>query len=117
MPEPPASTFEPTPQTSRCSTTGARKSGPSSSRNASGSGSRPRTHSEHRPRSVNDRASLDRPSRDRLSKRAVRATLPALSLGGLRDRLDELTGLLLVLPEGDVGLRHGADAPAVLDDG
>src|ERR687886_39616 len=47
MPEPPASTFEPTPQTSRCSTAGARKSGPSSSGSASGSGSRPRTHSEH----------------------------------------------------------------------
>src|SRR6266508_2436641 len=46
MPEPPASTSEPTPQTSRCWTAGARRSAPSSSRSASGSGSRPRTHSE-----------------------------------------------------------------------
>ena len=50
-------------------------------------------------------------------KRAVRATLLALSLGGLRDRLDELTGLLLVLPEGDVGLGNNPDEPAVLDNG
>src|SRR6059058_5047034 len=50
MSEPPASTFEPTPQTSRCWTAGARRSGASSSRSASGSGNRPRTHSEHRPR-------------------------------------------------------------------
>src|SRR5436190_24039109 len=49
MPEPPASTFEPIPQTFRCWTAGARRSGPSSSRSASGSGSRPRTHSEHQP--------------------------------------------------------------------
>src|SRR5437667_258883 len=47
--EPSASTFEPTPQTSRCWRAGARTSGPSSSRSASRSGSRPRTHSEHRP--------------------------------------------------------------------
>src|SRR6185312_10812203 len=53
MPEHPASTFEPTPQTSRCWTAEARRSGLSSSRSASGSGSRPRTHSEHRSRSVN----------------------------------------------------------------
>src|SRR5436190_18688792 len=46
MPELPASTFEPTPQTSRCWTPGARRSGPSSSRSAFGSGSRPRTHSD-----------------------------------------------------------------------
>src|SRR5881396_1421586 len=44
-------------------------------------------------------------------------TLPALSLRGLRDRLDELTGLLFVLPEGDVGLGNDADEPAVLDNG
>jgi hypothetical protein len=31
-------------------------------------------------REANDRVSLDRPSRDRSSRRAVRATLPALSL-------------------------------------
>src|SRR6476620_8207234 len=49
MPEPLASTFEPTPQTSRCWTAGARRSGPSSSRSASGSGSRPRTHFELGP--------------------------------------------------------------------
>src|SRR5207244_10678673 len=49
MPEPPASTFEPTLQTSRCWTAGARRSGPSSSRSACGSGSRSRTHSERRP--------------------------------------------------------------------
>src|SRR4051794_7972395 len=48
-PEPPASTFEPTPQTCRCWRTGARRSERSSSRSASGSGSRQRTHSEHRP--------------------------------------------------------------------
>src|SRR5918992_5462296 len=48
---------------------------------------------------------------------ASRVTLPALSLGGLRDRLDELTGLLLVLAEGDVGLGNDADEPAVLDNG
>src|SRR5436190_4113863 len=46
MPEPPASTFEPIPQTSRCWTAGPRRSAPSSSRSASGSGSRPRTRSE-----------------------------------------------------------------------
>jgi pimeloyl-ACP methyl ester carboxylesterase len=46
MPEPPGPTFERTPQTSRCLTAGARRSGPSSSRSASGSGSRPRAHSE-----------------------------------------------------------------------
>src|SRR5205809_7563262 len=44
-------------------------------------------------------------------------TLPAFSLRGLRDRLDELTGLLLVLAEGDVGLGNDADEPAVLDNG
>src|SRR5882724_5065386 len=104
MPEPPASTFEPTPQTSRCWRAGARRSAPSSSRSASGSGSRPRTHS-------------DRDGRPRLTDCADRATLAALSLRGLRDRLDELTGLLLVLPEGDVGLGNDADQPAVLDDG
>src|SRR5438552_6983376 len=43
MPEPPGSTFEPTPQTSRCWTAGARRSGPSSSRSACRSRSRPRT--------------------------------------------------------------------------
>src|SRR5436853_4936114 len=48
MPEPPGSTFEPAPQTSRCWTAGPRRSGPSSSRSASGSGSRPQTHSERR---------------------------------------------------------------------
>src|ERR687898_3264070 len=117
MPEPPASTFEPTPQTSKCSTAGARRSAPSSSRNASGSGSRPRAHSEHRPRSVSHRsASIARRRIDRL-ERAVRATLPALSLRGLRDRLDELTGLLFVLPESDVGLGNDANEPAVLDNG
>src|SRR5439155_24048000 len=62
MPEPPASTFEPTPQTSRCWRAGARMSGPSASRSASGSGNRPRTHSEHRPRSVNDRVSQPTPT-------------------------------------------------------
>src|SRR5687768_4124768 len=46
MPEPPASTSEPTPRTSKCWTAGARRSAPSSSRSASGSGSRPRTPSE-----------------------------------------------------------------------
>src|SRR5262245_15482091 len=46
MPEPPASTFAPIPQTCRCWTTEAKRSGPSSSRSASGSGSRPRTLSE-----------------------------------------------------------------------
>src|SRR5438034_140284 len=117
MPEPPASTFEPTPQTSRCWRAGARRSAPSSSSSASASGSRPRTHSEHRPRSVHDRVSLDRPARDRSSNRAVRATLAALFLGGLGDRLDELTGLLLVFPEGDVGLGNDADEPAVLYNG
>src|SRR5215204_3925637 len=60
MPEPPASTFEPTPQTSTCWRAGVRTSGPSSSRSACGSGSRPRTHSEHRPRSANGRVSRDR---------------------------------------------------------
>src|SRR5262249_54569939 len=50
MPEPPASTFEPTPQTSRCWTAGARRSGPSSLRSASGRGSRPRTRSDVNPR-------------------------------------------------------------------
>src|SRR5882757_4394544 len=48
MPEPPASIFEQTPQTSRRWTAGARRSDPSSSLGASGSGSRPRTLSEHR---------------------------------------------------------------------
>src|SRR6266516_3202705 len=117
MHEPPASTFEPTPPTSRRWRAGARRSAPSSSRSASGSGSRPRTHSEHRPRSVNDRVSLDRLWRDRSSKRAVRATLAALSFCGLRDRLDELTGLLLVLPQGDVGLGNDPDDPSFLDNG
>src|SRR5580704_15230238 len=46
MPEQPASTFEPTPQASRCWTAGVRRTGPSSSRSASGSGSRPRTGKE-----------------------------------------------------------------------
>jgi len=44
------------------------------------------------------------------------ATLSALSLRGLGDRLDELTGLL-VLAEGDVGLGDDADEPTVLDNG
>src|SRR6478736_4726165 len=52
MPEPPASTFEPTPQTSRCWRAGARRSAASSSSSASASGSRPRTHSEYRLRSA-----------------------------------------------------------------
>src|SRR6188472_501940 len=92
MPEPPASTFEPSRQTSRYWTAGARRSGPSSSRGASRNGSRPRTHFEP-------------------------ATLAAISLRARRDRLDELTGLRLVLPEGDVGLGDDADEPAVLHDG
>src|SRR4029453_19030487 len=92
MPEPPVSTFEPTPQTSRCWTAGARRSGPSSSRSASGNGNRPRTHSEHRPR----------------------ATLAALPPGGLREPFDELTGLLILL-EGYFALGNEADEPAVLD--
>jgi CAP12/Pycsar effector protein, TIR domain len=45
-PEPPASTFAPTPPISRCWRAGARRSGRSSSRSASGSGEPPRTPSE-----------------------------------------------------------------------
>src|SRR5262249_52418036 len=92
MPGPPASTFEPTRQTSRCSRTGARTSGLSSSRSASRSGRRPRARSES-------------------------PALPALSPGGLRDRLDELTCPLLALSKRDVGLGNDADESAVLDDG
>ena len=57
-----------------------------------------------------------RDSRSRLPQWALRVTLPALSLRGLRDRLDELTGRL-VLADGDVGLGNDADEPAVLDNG
>jgi hypothetical protein len=43
--------------------------------------------------------------------------LPPLGVRGLGDRLDERTGLRLVLGEGDVGLSDDADEPAVLEDG
>src|SRR6187399_2887289 len=49
MPEPPASTFEPTRQTSSCWTAGARRNELRSSRSASGSGSRPRTSEQEAP--------------------------------------------------------------------
>jgi hypothetical protein len=66
--------------------------------------------------SAKDRES-DLATADRdLPDRALPVTLAALSLRGLRDRLDELTGLL-VLAEGDVGLGDDADEPAVLDNG
>src|SRR5690349_14532607 len=47
MPEPPVSMFEPTPQTCKCSTVEAQRSGPSSSLSVSASGSPPRTRSDH----------------------------------------------------------------------
>jgi hypothetical protein len=47
----------------------------------------------------------------------VRATLPARSLRGRRDRLDQLTGLRLVLPQGNVRLGNDSDEPAVFDNG
>ena len=53
----------------------------------------------------------------RVRRPASTLTLPALSLRGLGDRPDELTGLLLILLERDVGLRDHADEPAVLDNG
>src|SRR5918998_1868175 len=43
-------------------------------------------------------------------------TLPTLSLRGLRDRLDERAGLLVLL-EGDIGLGNDADEPAILHNG
>src|SRR5690242_1015191 len=69
MPGHPASTVEPTPQTSRCWTAEARRSGLGSSRSASRTGSRPRTHSEPRSRSVNA-GGLDRSSAVRRQRRS-----------------------------------------------
>src|SRR5215213_9998348 len=77
MSEPPASTSEPTPQTSRCSTAGAKRSGRSSSRGGSGSGSRPRTHSEHSQRATGAKPTV------RSGGRYLR------SVKGLGNRLDE----------------------------
>ena len=94
-PEPRASTFEPTPQTSRCWRRERGGAGPAHRASASGSGSRPRTRSEA----------------------TAGAELLAPSLRRLGDRLHKLTGHLLVLAEGDVGLGNDADEPAVLDHG
>ena len=53
----------------------------------------------------------------RVRRPASTRTLPALSVRTLGDRLDELTGPLLILRERDVGLRDHADEPTVLDNG
>jgi hypothetical protein len=70
-----------------------------------------------RKRALQETATSDLAAADRdFADRALPMTLSALSLRGLRDRLDELTGLF-ALADGDVRLGNDADEPAVLDNG